>query len=317
MIKAHRTGPNGWRNALTERLRWQADCGRIGRVAAGRLPGRRRPAAVVIALRCSGACAASSRCTACLGCSWCAAWCSATKLPANGKPSLPRRSLGSRAACAAREEQDWHVDEIRLRSPDRKLGCMTGGMSSLVPLNRDQAFLLTPDLKPRLPGDDMMHFVPRPMLALLIHRHANSTLPWRRIERATHRDVAVRFAAADLRPGHDTIATLHRASKAAISAANAARFGEAAFLHVPLLAREAGLLRLGMASADGAKLDATASKMRSVRGVPALREGLAISATNGGAVSAASPRSLPKREQLAPRIKTRGRCRQIWPGAKR
>jgi hypothetical protein len=66
----------------------------------------------------------------------------------------------------------------------------------------------------------------------------------------------VRFVAANLHPDHDTIATFRRTNKAAF---------EAAFLQVLLLAREAGLLRLGTVSIDGTKIDANASKVRSVR----------------------------------------------------
>ncbi len=94
------------------------------------------------------------------------------------------------------------------------------------------------------------------MLALLIHCYANGIFSSRRIERATYRDVAVRFVAANLHPDHDTVATFRRTNKAAI---------EAAFLQVLLLAREAGLLRLGTVSIDGTKIDANASKIRSVR----------------------------------------------------
>ena len=154
-------------------------------------------------------------------------------------------------------------------------------MSNFVPFNRDQAFLMPPDLKAWLPEDDLAHFVvaavervplgafevprrtggkpqchPRLMLALLIHCYANAIFSFRRIERATYRDVAVRFVAANLHPDHDTVATFRRANKAAI---------EAAFLQVLLLAREAGLLRLGTVSIDGTKIDANASKIRSVR----------------------------------------------------
>ena len=94
------------------------------------------------------------------------------------------------------------------------------------------------------------------MLALLIYSYANGIFSSRRIERATHRDVAVRFVAANLHPDHDTIAAFRRASRAAF---------EAAFLQVLLLARETGLLRLGTVSIDGTKIDASASKIRSVR----------------------------------------------------
>ncbi len=94
------------------------------------------------------------------------------------------------------------------------------------------------------------------MLALLIFCYANGIFSSRRIERATHRDIAVRFVAANLHPDHDTIAVFRRSNKAAF---------EAAFLQVLLLARESGLLKLGTVSIDGTKIDANASKIRSVR----------------------------------------------------
>jgi transposase len=154
-------------------------------------------------------------------------------------------------------------------------------MATFVPYNRDQTFLLPPDLKDWLPADDLAHFVvaaverlpltsfpvnpqaggkpqyhPRLMLALLIYCYANGLFSSRRIERATHRDLGVRFVAANLHPDHDTIAVFRRANKAAF---------EAAFLEVLLLARGCGLLRLGTVSIDGTKIDANASKIRSVR----------------------------------------------------
>src|SRR4051794_18135891 len=148
-------------------------------------------------------------------------------------------------------------------------------MANFVPFNREQLFLLPPGLKDWLPDDDVAHFIvaavdrvalsafqvaqrtsgklqyhPRLMLALLIYCYANGTFSSRRVERATHRDVGVRFVAANLHPDHDTIAVFRRAHKAAF---------EAAFLQVLLLARESGLLSLGMVSIDGTKLDAIAS----------------------------------------------------------
>jgi hypothetical protein len=94
------------------------------------------------------------------------------------------------------------------------------------------------------------------MLALLIYCYANGIFSSRRIERATYRDIAVRFVATNLHPDHDTFAVFRRSNKAAF---------ETAFLQVLLLARESGLLRLGMVSIDGTKIDANASKIRSVR----------------------------------------------------
>src|ERR671921_1964036 len=154
-------------------------------------------------------------------------------------------------------------------------------MGTFVPFSRDQSFLLPPDMRDWLPRDDLAHFVvaavervpldafqakaaaggkaqyhPRLMPALLVYCYANGVFSSRRIERATHRDLGVRFVAANLHPDHDTIAAFRRANRAAF---------EAAFLRVLLLARETGLLRLGAVAIDGTKLDANASKIRSVR----------------------------------------------------
>ncbi|GBQ66584.1 transposase [Komagataeibacter swingsii] len=154
-------------------------------------------------------------------------------------------------------------------------------MSSFIPFDRSQPYLLPPDLKSWLPSDDVAHFIvaavervaleafsvprrtggkaqyhPRLMLALLIYAYANGVFSSRRIERATYRDIGMRFVAANLHPDHDTIAVFRRGNRLAI---------EAAFVHVLLLARETGLVRLGTVSIDGTKIDANASKYRSIR----------------------------------------------------
>ena len=54
------------------------------------------------------------------------------------------------------------------------------------------------------------------MLALLISCHANGIFSSRRIERATHRDIALRFVAASVHPDHDAIATFRRENLAAL-----------------------------------------------------------------------------------------------------
>ncbi len=204
-------------------------------------------------------------------------------------------------------------------------------MTQFIPFNRDQSFLLPPDLRDWLPADDVAHFVvaavdrvalasfevrsapggksqyhPRLLLALLIYCYANGLFSSRRIERATHRDLGVRYVAANLHPDHDTIAAFRRANRAAI---------EAAFLQVLLLARESGLLRLGTVSIDGTKLDANASKIRSVRydRAKALREKLAADiaeltarAEAADAESQPDPQALPaeiaRREALKAKL---------------
>ena len=153
-------------------------------------------------------------------------------------------------------------------------------MSNFVECDRDQAFLLPPDLRDWLPADDLGHFVieavervdlgafkvnhrgtgsaqyhPRMMLALMIYCYANGIFSSRRIERATHRDIGVRFVAANRHPDHDTIARFRRENFAAVSES---------FLQVLLLAKELKLLRVGLVSVDGSKFEANASKHRSV-----------------------------------------------------
>ena len=111
----------------------------------------------------------------------------------------------------------------------------SAAMGTFVPFSRDQSFLLPPDLKDWLPEDDVAHFVvaavervplsafqaksaaggkaqyhPRLMLALLVYCYANGVFSSRRIERATFRDIGVRFVAANLHPDHDTIAAFRR-----------------------------------------------------------------------------------------------------------
>ena len=154
-------------------------------------------------------------------------------------------------------------------------------MSKFIDCDRDQAFLLPPDLRDWIPEDDLAHFVieavervemsafkvnhrgtgsaqyhPRMMLALLIYCYANGIFSSRRIERATHRDIGVRFMAANTHPDHDTIATFRRENFAAVAES---------FLQVLLLAKALKLVKVGVVSVDGTKLDANGSKHRSVR----------------------------------------------------
>ena len=154
-------------------------------------------------------------------------------------------------------------------------------MSNFVDCDRDQAFLLPPDLRDWIPADDLAHFVieavervdmsafkvnhrgtgsaqyhPRMMLSLLVYCYANGIFSSRRIERATHRDIGVRFVSANAHPDHDTIAAFRRQNFQAVSAS---------FLQVLLLAKELKLVKVGVVSVDGTKLDANASKHRSVR----------------------------------------------------
>ena len=142
--------------------------------------------------------------------------------------------------------------------------------------DRKTPMLLPPDLREWVAEDDLVHFVveaverlplssfvvnhkgcgdeqypPHMMLALLIYCYANGIFSSRRIERATYRDVAVRYLSADMHPDHDTICAFRRNNFEAIAVS---------FVDVLELARELQLLRLGMVSTDGTHIKANASK---------------------------------------------------------
>lgn len=147
--------------------------------------------------------------------------------------------------------------------------------------DRSQRFLLPPDLGDWVADDDLAHFIveavervdistfhvsrtgsgkaqyhPRMMLALLVYGYASGIFSSRAIEQATYRHVSVRFIAADSHPDHDTIATFRRRNGKAFAAA---------FEQVLLLASQVGLLKVGTVSVDGTKIDANASKIKSIR----------------------------------------------------
>jgi len=146
--------------------------------------------------------------------------------------------------------------------------------------DRNTPLLLPPDLRDWVAADDLVHFVitaverlplstfavnhkgcgdeqypPQMMLALLIYCYANGLFSSRRIERATYRDVAVRYLTADTHPDHDTICAFRRNNLDAIAVA---------FVDVLELARELKLLQLGTVSLDGTHIRASASKDQNV-----------------------------------------------------
>jgi len=147
-------------------------------------------------------------------------------------------------------------------------------------VDRNTPMFLPPDLRDWVAEDDLVHFVinaverlplstfavnhkgcgdeqypPHMMLALLIYCYANGIFSSRRIERATYRDVAVRYLTADLHPDHDSICTFRRRNLQAIATA---------FVEVLELARELKLLKLGAVSLDGTHIKASASKDKNV-----------------------------------------------------
>ncbi len=146
----------------------------------------------------------------------------------------------------------------------------------LINVDRDTPLLLPPSIQEWVPQDDMSRFIvdavglleercfgynwrgsgseqypPRMMLALLIYCYANRLFSSRRIERATYRDIAVRYITADTHPDHDTIAKFRRENGALI---------KSCFIKVLELAREMKVVKIGDVATDGSKLEANAAK---------------------------------------------------------
>jgi transposase len=152
--------------------------------------------------------------------------------------------------------------------------------AKFVTVDRNTPMLLPPDLRDWVDEGDLVHFVieaverlplsgfrvnhrgsgdaqmpPHMMLALLVYCYSNGIFSSRKIERATYRDVAVRYLTGDTHPDHDTICKFRRENLSAISAA---------FVEILQLARAMGLLKLGKVSTDGTHIKASASMARNV-----------------------------------------------------
>jgi transposase len=142
---------------------------------------------------------------------------------------------------------------------------------------RDQPFLLPPDMRDWLPEDDLVWLVleaveqidlaaftgayrgdgqgrpaydPALMVALLLFAYCHGVRSSREIERRCVRDVAFRVIAGGHRPDHATIARFRERHEAAL---------ESVFTEVLRLCAEAGLVRLALLAVDGTKVAADAS----------------------------------------------------------
>lgn len=143
--------------------------------------------------------------------------------------------------------------------------------------DRDQSFLLPPDMRDWLPEDHLVWlvldavaeidlavfeaeyradglgrpaFAPGLMVALLVYGYAVGERSSRSIERRCREDVAFRVICAGLAPDHATIARFRLRHRAA--------FG-VLFSQVLALLAEAGMVRLGSVALDGTKIAANAS----------------------------------------------------------
>ena len=149
-------------------------------------------------------------------------------------------------------------------------------MSNFRQVDRETGYLLPPSVDDWLPERHLARFVvevieqldlspfvkayrgsgsaahhPSVLLGLLIYGYASGVYSSRKLERATYDSVAFRFIAANDHPDHDTIATFRRRFLTEI---------EQLFVEVLLLARQAGMLKLGTVALDGTKVHADASR---------------------------------------------------------
>lgn len=146
------------------------------------------------------------------------------------------------------------------------------------PVDREQRFLLPPDMAEWLPGDHLVWFVidvvgqldtsrfharharggpgrraydPEMLLALLIYAYAVGQRSSRRIESLCSVDVAFRIACGQDAPDHTTIARFRQAHDDAFVDL---------FTQVLLLCAQAGMGRLGLVALDGTKIAANAAR---------------------------------------------------------
>jgi len=98
-------------------------------------------------------------------------------------------------------------------------------------------------------------YAPEIMLGLLFYGYATGVFSSRAIEKATFESLPFRFIAGNMHPDHDTIAHFRKSFLPQIIEL---------FVQVLLIAREAGVLKLGNISLDGSKVHADASKSKAV-----------------------------------------------------
>jgi transposase len=96
---------------------------------------------------------------------------------------------------------------------------------------------------------------PRMMVKLMLYGYATGIFSSRKIARKLHEDVAFRVLSGENFPAHRTIAEFRQRHLQAF---------QDLFVQVLQVAREAGLLQLGMVAVDGTKVKASASKRKAM-----------------------------------------------------
>jgi transposase len=143
--------------------------------------------------------------------------------------------------------------------------------------DRDQAFLLPPDVRDWLPANHLAWFVldvvdqldlgpflkayradghgraayaPRMLLGVLLYAYCTGIRSSRQIERRCHEDIAFRVLAGNSAPDHVTIARFRVRHEQALAGL---------LIQSLKLCAAAGLVRLGLVALDGTKIEANAA----------------------------------------------------------
>jgi len=96
---------------------------------------------------------------------------------------------------------------------------------------------------------------PSVLLSLLFYGYATGRFSSRKIEKATYEDLGFRYVAGGVHPDHDTIAHFRKTFLPEL---------QGLFVEILLLAKLAGILKVGNLSLDGSKIHADASKSKAV-----------------------------------------------------
>lgn len=144
--------------------------------------------------------------------------------------------------------------------------------------DRDQQFLLPPDMREWLPADHLVWFIvdvmgrldlsafeqrgddlrgrraydPAVLVTVLVYAYCVGERSSRRIERRCHEDVSFRVAAANLAPDHSTLSRFVK---------DRAEAFDSLFVQVLMVAAAAGMGRVGAIYIDGTKVAADASPL--------------------------------------------------------
>ena len=148
--------------------------------------------------------------------------------------------------------------------------------------NLDQGLLLPPSLHDWLPEKHLARFIaevvdeldlaaiyvsyggdgrglagyhPAMMVRLLLYGYCKGLVSSRKMERATHEDIAFRYLSADRHPDHDTISSFRKRHLEALAGL---------FVQALRLCQKAGLVKLGHVAIDGTKIKANASKHKAM-----------------------------------------------------